>query len=59
MASSRYWSLKKRSKIPVKVRKFIQRHIRHHIRDYGMGQRQAVRVSYEEARKKYGLKLRR
>jgi hypothetical protein len=57
MPTSKYWRMN--SKIPPRVRKFMQRHIRHHIRDYGMTQKQAVAVAYSEARAKYGLKLRR
>jgi len=64
MPTSKYWKLDavsktgRKLKVPKKVRRFMQRHIRHHIKDYGMGKQQAVRVAYEEARVKYGLKLR-
>lgn len=55
MATSDYWNEKR--KVPKKVRSFIKRHIRHHIKDYGMGKKQAVKVAYEEARKKYKIRL--
>jgi hypothetical protein len=52
---SKYW--RETKPVPKKARAFIKRHIRHHIKDYGMGRRQAVRVAYEEARLKYKMPL--
>ena len=64
MSSSKYWSLNsigkhgRKLKVPRKVRAFMQRHIRHHIEDYGMPREQAVAVSYAEAREKFKIPLR-
>lgn len=61
--TSPYWRLDsisktgRKLKVPKKVRRFMQRHIRHHIKDYGMTQKQAIAVAYQEARVKYGIKL--
>jgi len=52
---SKYW--RETKPIPKKARAFIKRHIRHHIKDYGMGRKQAVAVAYSEAREKYKIKL--
>jgi len=52
---SKYW--RETNPMPKKARAFIKRHIRHHIKDYGMGKKQAVAVAFSEARAKYKLKL--
>lgn len=43
---------KRKAKTSKQARKFMAKHIRRHIKEYGMTKKQAVAVAYAEARKK-------